>query len=114
MTEQRANRPPFKMPEPKGFVWPAIKFWLVGPVVLFMVLQIVASIYRAYQGSVEGGMAADQLKDESGAVGRSILVAQSDIPGTINIIAWVVLILFIFLYAVRAGYAYGEWRRTRQ
>ncbi len=100
------------MPETKGLLWPATRRWLVGPVILFFVLQIVVSVYRAYQGSVEGGTAADQLRDSGAAYGRSLLVAQSDIPGAINIVAWVILLAFFAIWLIKLAAAHHEWRQA--
>ena len=72
----------------------------------------LASIYRGFQGSVEGGIAVEQLKDDNGAYGRSLLVVQSDVPGTINLIAWGILGLFVGVYLMKLAMAYHDWRRS--
>lgn len=111
VTQTNEGRSAFKMPGTKGLVWPITKMWLVGPVILFAVLQLIASIYRVYQGSVEGGLAVGQLKDSNDAYARSLLVNQSDIPGTINVAAWVILIIFFSVWLIRLANAIYEHRQ---
>ncbi len=115
MSDSKSTRPPFSMPETRGLVWPVVrKAFFIWPVVIFIVLQIAASIYRAYQGSIEGPLAAQQLQNDSGAYARSLLVIDSDIPGSLNMLAWGVLILFIVIYLVRLTKALYDWKSVEQ